>query len=108
MKYIASRPTCPTRGSARIGFNTKTRRDEDFLGMARGVGHGMAPKSTERENEEIGARRVHHRGHRGHEGFRRVARGGFNTKARRDEGCLCLENAVVSREDAKYAKGMAI
>jgi hypothetical protein len=31
---------------ARVGFNTKTRRDE---GLARGVGHGRTRKSTEWE-----------------------------------------------------------
>ena len=32
----------------------------------------MTRKFTERENKGIGARGVHHRGHRGHEGWVRV------------------------------------
>ena len=32
MKNIASRPTCPTLGSARGGFNTKTRSSRRFFG----------------------------------------------------------------------------
>jgi hypothetical protein len=39
----------------RAGFNTKTRRDEGFWGVARVVGHGRTRKFTERGNQEIGA-----------------------------------------------------
>ena len=54
--------------------------------MARGVGHGMTRKSTEREREEILARAgFTTEATEGTKVFWRVARVGFNTKMRRDE-----------------------
>ena len=52
---------------ARVGFTTEDTEGTE-VGCVSG-GHGMTRKFTERENKGIGARGVHHRGHRGHGGF---------------------------------------